>query len=294
MFDSRATGRGLSRATTLTQAIIVAVARLVPIADAGDERVRLFTGMKDAELRRVLEEGAGFFVAEGLATIRRALASPYPMRALLLSPRRAEQLGPELTALDVDVFVASREVMREVAGFDLHRGALALVSRLPLRPVAEILEGARCVVVLEGINDHENLGAITRSASALGADAIVLDPTCADPLYRRAVRVSMGEVLHVPFTRSTDWPGALHLLAGAGFTLVALTPSPEALAIDELERPPRVALLLGAEGPGLSATALAAATTVRIPIRPGVDSLNVGHAAAIALHRLAVPREVGP
>jgi tRNA G18 (ribose-2'-O)-methylase SpoU len=265
----------------------VTVARFVPIADAADERVRRFTGMKDAELRRDLEEGGGFFVAEGLGTIRRALSSPYPLRSLLLSPRRAVQLEDELAALEVDVFVASREVMAEVAGFDLHRGALALAGRLPLRPVAEVVEGARCVVVLEAVNDHENLGAIARSASALGADAMLLDPTCADPLYRRSVRVSMGEVLHVPFTRSADWPGDLHLLAAAGFTLVALTPSPDAMAIDQFDAGPRVAVLLGAEGPGLSAAALAAAVSVRIPIRPSVDSLNVGHAAAIALHRLA-------
>jgi tRNA G18 (ribose-2'-O)-methylase SpoU len=263
--------------------------RLVPVTDSRDERLRLYTVMRDADLRREMEHGAAVFVAEGVGTIRRALASPYPLRSLLVTPARAEQLADELVAFDADAYVASLDVIAAVAGFDLHRGALALFGRRHLPALEDVVATARCVVVLEGVNDHENLGAIARSASAFGADGLVLDPTSADPLYRRCVRVSMGEVLHVPFARSSRWPTDLDVLTTAGFTLVALTPSPGATDIREVEPPDRVALLLGAEGPGLSDAALARSIAVRIPIRADVDSLNVGHAAAIALHRLASP-----
>jgi tRNA G18 (ribose-2'-O)-methylase SpoU len=142
-------------------------------------------------------------------------------------------------------------------------------------------------VVCEGLNDHENLGALARTAWALGIDGVLLDPTCADPLARRSVRVSMGEILHLPFARVPEWPGGLAPLAAAGFTVIALTPAPDAVPIDTVAPPERVALLLGAEGPGLTAGAQAAASLrVRIPIRPTVDSLNVSHAAAVAIHRL--------
>jgi tRNA G18 (ribose-2'-O)-methylase SpoU len=265
------------------------MARFVPVADPRDERLRLYTVMRDADLRREMEHGEGVFVAEGSGTIRRALASPYPLRSLLLTAARAEQLGDDLTAFDTDVYVASIDVISAVAGFNLHRGALALFGRRPLPSLEVVVAAARCLVVLEGVNDHENLGAIARSASALGADALVLDPTSADPLYRRCVRVSMGEVLHVPFTRASRWPADLDILTAAGFTLVALTPAPEATDIADLPPTQQVALLLGAEGPGLSDAAMARSAAVRIPIRADVDSLNVGHAAAIALHRLASP-----
>ncbi len=153
-----------------------------------------------------------------------------------------------------------------------------------------MLPGARLLAVLEGLTDHENLGAIARSARALGVDALLLDPTCADPLYRRAVRVSMGEILFLPWTRISPWPDGLDQLRQAGITLVALTPAPDAMPIDELVASGPsgpMALLLGTEGPGLSAAALASCDLrVRIPIRAGVDSLNVGHAAAIAFHLL--------
>ena len=183
-----------------------------------------------------------------------------------------------------------RALLAQVAGFDVHRGALAIAERRPLPATATVLERARSVAILEGLNDHENLGAIARSASALGIDALLLDPTCADPLYRRTVRVSMGEILSIPWTRLAPWPAALDDVRTAGFSVVALTPAstadPLTDALDALTGP--VALLLGAEGPGLSAGALAAADRhARIPMRSGADSLNVGHAAAIAFHALA-------
>ena len=190
------------------------------------------------------------------------------------------------------MYVASPDVLAATVGFNLHRGAVAAADRRPLLAVAEVLAGARCVAVLEGLNDAENLGAIARSARALGVDGLVLDPTCIDPYYRRIVRVSMGEVLLLPIARATRWPGDLDAVRTAGFSLVALTPDPAAESLWDLDVGGPVALLLGAEGPGLSGSALATADRrVRIPIDPTVDSLNVGHAAAIAFAALPT-REV--
>jgi tRNA G18 (ribose-2'-O)-methylase SpoU len=265
------------------------MATVIDIGSAADERLAPFRALTDADLRREIDEGDQIFIVEGVLAIRRALTSPYRVRSLLVSPSIWTRLSSELAEPTVDVFVASREVMAATAGFDVHRGALAVAERLPLSPVRDVVDGARCVVVLEGLNDAENLGSIARSAAALGADALVLDPTCTDPLYRRCVRVSVGEILHLPFTRATSWPDDLSILAAEGFSLLALTPSPDAMSIDDVEMPERVALILGAEGPGLSDAVLTASTPVRIPIRPRVDSLNVGHAAAIALHRLTRP-----
>lgn len=261
------------------------------IDDPADHRLALYAGLKDADLRLQVEAEHGVFVVEGKVPIRRLLASPYPVHSVLVLPSRLADL-PELEHLDVPVYVAPRSVLAATVGFDVHRGALAVAHRLPLPDPATLLAAHPTVVVLESVNDHENLGAIARTARALGAGALLLDPTCSDPLYRRAVRVSMGELLHLPFARLEPWPDALEVVRAAGHLLVALTPAAGAEPIDVLaaDPPERVALLLGAEGPGLSAGALRAADRrVRIPIHPDVDSLNVGHAAAIALHRLATP-----
>src|SRR5690606_36441821 len=180
-----------------------------------------------------------------------------------------------------------------ITGFAFHRGVLASGARMPLPPAGELLAAARTVAVVEGINDHENLGSLFRNAAAFGVDAVLLDPTTADPLYRRSVRVSVGHVLRVPWTPVGDWPAALDDLRARGFTVVALTPTPGAEDIDALAaRPPsRLALLLGAEGPGISPEAGARVDRrVRIPMAAGVDSLNVATAAAIAFHRLAPRR----
>jgi tRNA G18 (ribose-2'-O)-methylase SpoU len=264
------------------------------ISDPDDPRLDPYRDLRDAAARRQLEGDHGLFVAEGVTVIARLLQSPYPVRSALLLPARAAALSAALTASGADVFVAERDVLAEVAGFDVHRGALAIAARLPPSALRDVVDGARTVAVLEGLTDHENLGALVRSASALGVDALVLDATCADPLYRRCVRVSMGEILFMPWTRATDWPAALVTLRAAGLELVALTPSPDAPALDRVVRRlgERVALILGSEGPGLSAATLAAADhRARIPLRAGVDSLNVGHAAAIAFH--AVRRSPG-
>jgi tRNA G18 (ribose-2'-O)-methylase SpoU len=269
---------------------------LITIESVDDTRIGDFRDLTDAELRRRPDNP--IFIAEGLLVIRQLLASSYPVRSLLLTERTRERLASELKQLDplVPVYLARPEVMNGIAGFHVHRGALAAAARTQLSPVpalGELLAGAKLVVVLEGINDHENLGALFRNAAAFGADAVLLCPRCADPLYRRSVRVSLGHVLHLPFTRVEPWPAGLNAVEAAGWRIIALTPDRAALPLDEVaaaldgdDTP--IAILVGAEGAGLSPQARAAAgLQVRIPIVPEVDSLNLATAAAIALHRLA-------
>jgi tRNA G18 (ribose-2'-O)-methylase SpoU len=260
----------------------------VAVDDPGDPRLADYVGLTDAVLRRRVEQGRGIFIAEGELVIRQLLASRYPVRSVLVTSSRLARLQDALAGLAAPVFVAPQPVLEAVAGFALHRGAVAAAARLPAAPPAALLRGARVVAVLEGLNDHENIGAVFRNAAALGVDAVLLSPTCADPLYRRAVRVSMGQVLHVPFTTLAPWPVALGAVAAAGFEVVALTPSAAAEPVACLAEGTRpVALLLGAEGAGLSPAALSGADRrVRVPMRPGVDSLNVATAAAIAFHRV--------
>ena len=226
-------------------------------------------------------------IAEGMAVIRRLLGSPYQLRSLLLTPRRLESLEDALAEVDAPVYLGTQEVVNAVSGFHLHRGALASAHRTPLPDPLYLAAGTGLLVVGEGINDHENLGALFRNAAAFGAGAVLLDPTSADPLYRRSIRVSMGHVLRVPFATAKPWPAILPLLRSKGFELVALTPA-GATDLRELPSGHRTAVLVGAEGPGLSEDALDAADRrVRIVMAHGVDSLNVATATAIALHHLA-------
>ncbi len=250
-----------------------------------DPRVADYVGLTDSARRMRAEPAAGFFIAEGEQVVRRAAAAGCPPRSLLVSPQRLADLPAALTGLPCPLLVASYDVLRAVTGFHVHRGVLASFGRQPLPPAQDVLRSAVRVVVLEGLTNHTNLGAVFRSAAGLGMDAVLLTRTCADPLYRRSVRVSMGEVFAVPYGYLDDWPGALHELAGRGFRVLALTPAPDAVALQDvrLAGDERVALLLGSEGPGLTPQALAASTTrVRIPMSAGVDSLNVGAAAAVA------------
>ena len=237
------------------------------------------------------------FIAEGVLVIGELLRSPYPIRSFLLTPARYAQLATALDNQTAPVYVAEHRVMKAVTGFDIHRGAVAAADRLPLPAVAALVTGRRRIAILEGINDHENLGVLFRNAAAFGIEAVVLDPTCADPLYRRSVRVSMGHVLRVPFARAERWPVALTELADAGFDVVALTPRTDAVPVEELDRyrrHGRVAVLVGSEGPGLSSGALdRASLAARIPMAPGVDSLNVAAAAAVAFHRISAPGDSG-
>jgi len=266
------------------------VPEIVPIDDAADPRVSDYVGLTDPDLRRKRQRtgDSGYFIAEGTVVIRQLLRSPYRVRSLFLTPARLATLEPELTGLAAPVYVASQEVVNAVSGFHLHRGAIASAHRDQLPAAAVLAACADLVVITEGLNDHENLGALFRNAAAFGAGGVLLDPTSADPLYRRSVRVSVGQVLHVPFARATPWPGGIALLQEQGFEVLALTPAADAEDIAGIDRRPRQALLLGAEGPGLSPAALGAADRrVRIPMAGAVDSLNVATAAAIALHHLA-------
>jgi tRNA G18 (ribose-2'-O)-methylase SpoU len=266
----------------------------VPVGDAGDPRLTDYVRLTDVHLRRSLEVAHGLFVAEGELVIRRAIEAGYPVRSLLITSDRLAALADLAGGCPGPVYVVAPEIARQLTGYRVHRGALASMQRLPLPPVAEVIGGARRLVVLEDIVDHTNVGAIFRCAAALGFDAVVLAPRCADPLYRRSVRVSMGAVFAVPYARLEDWREGLAQIRAAGFRLLALTPASDAVPIDQARaagvRPDgdRLALLLGTEGDGLSARWRDQADlSVRIPMSGGVDSLNVASAAAIACYLLA-------
>jgi tRNA G18 (ribose-2'-O)-methylase SpoU len=256
------------------------------ITDAGDERIADYRALTDVELRTRWEPPHGLFIAEGELVLRRALRAGYAPRSFLVEEKRAGQIA-DLTA--APTYAASPAVLQEVTGFNVHRGVLASFHRKALPTVSEVLAAARRVVILEDINNHTNLGAIFRGVAGLGIDAVLLSPTCADPLYRRSVRVSMGEVFAIAYVTLAPWPSALRSVREAGYTLLAMTPDPEALPLQDLSEAQRSrpALLLGAEGPGLSQNALAASDVrVRIPMRRGVDSLNVAAATAVACWEL--------
>lgn len=229
-------------------------------------------------------------IAEGTVVVRRLLDSQYPVRSLLGVRTRFEELRPDLASAEAPYLLVTAELMAEVVGFHLNRGVLATADRVSFPPPGELLETVSSAVLLEGVGDHENLGSIFRNAAALGIGAVLLGEGCADPLYRRSVRVSMGTVLLVPFAQLPGaWPAPAELLRNRGFTVAALTPRPTAIPLRQAGLAGgRVALLLGSEGPGLSEAALAAADLlVRIPMAPGVDSLNVATAGAIAFAEIA-------
>ena len=231
-------------------------------------------------------------IAEGVRVVERLIASPYAVRAIMGVEAKIAALQGKS---DAPMYVVPVEVMDEVVGFHLNRGVLASADRAPMPSFAELVESASRLLVLEGVGDHENLGSLFRNAAAFGIDGVVLGPRCSDPLYRRAVRVSMGNVLRVPFAKAPDWPGALDALADKGFQTWAMTPYPPAVELRVLPSDlPQVAVVVGAEGPGLTEAALLAATRrVRIPMAEGVDSLNVATAAAVALHHIASDRPTG-
>ncbi len=268
------------------------MAELHRVTDPADPLLADFVALNDPARRRQVERDGGYFVVEGILAIERLLGLPdWTTRTVAVLPRMADRLAEQLADLDAPVAVAEEDVLRAVVGFDLHRGALASVARRPPRPIDQVaLAPADVVVAGEGINDHENLGALYRNAAAFGAAAVALDPTSADPFYRRAVRVSLGHVLAVPTLALPAGAGALVALRSAGAVTIALTPAGDRplRSLDRLELGDRpVAILVGAEGPGLSDEVLAAADErVRIDLAAGVDSLNVATAAAIALHHL--------
>jgi tRNA G18 (ribose-2'-O)-methylase SpoU len=266
----------------------------VPIDDPRDPRIAPFVGLRDRELaRRVAPGGCGVFIAEGDVVAERAIRAGYEPLAVLVDASRSDPLPPGLDA-GVPVYAAAPAVLQRITGLGVHRGLLACFERRPPRPAAEVLDAARRVVVLERVSNPTNLGVILRSAAGLGMEAVLLDPTCSDPLYRRTARVAMGEGYGFPWAWIPRLPAGLDVLRAHGFRLVALTPDDGAVPLDELaldrggdggvdRRDERLALLFGAEGPGLSPGTLAAADVrAGIPMRGGVDSLNVGVAAGIA------------
>ena len=284
---------------------------IIELDDAADERLADYTRLTDVALRRRLETERGLYMAESTKVIARAVEAGHAPRSFLMARRWYESMRPVIAAAtgcggrddggDVPVFLAEEDLLRAITGFHLHRGALAAMHRPELAAVAELLAsarggaGARRIAVLEDLVDHTNVGAAFRSAAALGVDAVLVTPRCADPLYRRSVRVSMGTVFQVPWTRINAWPdpGELHR---AGFTVAALALSEDAVDLDAFAASPactapgsRVAVVLGTEGDGLAARTIAAAdAVVRIPMAGGVDSLNVAAAAAVAFWALRV------
>jgi tRNA G18 (ribose-2'-O)-methylase SpoU len=264
------------------------------IADPKDVRLADFRSLNDQSLRRKMESDE-FFIAEGYVAIERLIESEHVVRSVLLAPSRVSRFEPHLESFaeaDVPVYVAERETIADVVGFNMHRGVIASANRKPNPSLDELISTSLRIAVLEGLNDAENLGAISRAARAFGIDGLLIDPTCTDPYSRRTVRVSMGEVLFLPIVRISEpeWPGALHTLEAAGFETWAMTPEPGAVDLWSIPVPERLAVLLGAEGPGLTEqTLVACSRRVRIPIRPEVDSLNVGHAAAVTFAAIGRP-----
>ena len=263
----------------------------VLVTDVTDPRLADYARLTDMELRTHLESAQGLFIAEGTKVIRRAVAAGYPVRSILLAERRLGDLAALPTA-GAPVYVVPDEAAERLTGYRVHRGALASLRRKPLPDVPALAATARKVIVLEDLVDHANVGAIFRCAAALGVDAVFLSPRCADPLYRRAVKVSMGAVFAIPYARMTGWYDGLADLRKTGFRLLALTPDAAAVPLSAPVAGGRIALLLGTEGDGLSSRwRHEADQAVRIPMHPGalaagVDSLNVVAAAAIACHVL--------
>jgi tRNA G18 (ribose-2'-O)-methylase SpoU len=264
------------------------VARLTEVDDAEDPRLADYRDLRDVELRKHLEAEHGLFLAEGEKVVRRAVEAGFTPRSFLMAPRWLDGLRDVLATSDAPCYVVSEDLAERVTGFHVHRGALASLERRPLPSLDEVLERARTVLVLEDIVDHTNVGAILRSGAALGVDAVLLSPRCADPLYRRAVKVAMGAVFSLPWTRVEDWYDALPSLSSRGFTTVAMTLAEDAVPLDAaVAGLDRVALVLGGEGHGLSPRWQASADRrAVIPMREGIDSLNVAAAAAVACYAL--------
>ncbi|PUA79941.1 TrmH family RNA methyltransferase [Nocardioides currus] len=262
------------------------MAELHRIDDPADPRLADFRDLRDVELRKHLESEHGLFLAEGEKVVRRAAEAGFVPRSLLMAPRWVDGLGDVLDATDAPCYVLAEDLAEQVTGFHVHRGALASFERKPLPSVADVLAGARSVLVLEDIVDHTNVGAIFRSGAALGFDAVLLAPRCGDPLYRRAIKVGMGAVFTMPWTRLPDWYAALPALSEAGFTTVALTLADDSTPIESaVAGVDRLALVLGSEGHGLSPRwEQSADRRAIIPMREGIDSLNVAAASAVACY----------
>jgi tRNA G18 (ribose-2'-O)-methylase SpoU len=262
---------------------------VIQITDLDQDGLADYSRLTDVVLRRLSEPAGGLYIAESTKVISRALAAGHQPRSVLVQEQWLDDMESLLAGYDVPIYVGSGELLETLTGYNLHRGALAAMHRPALAPVEQVIAGARRIVILEDIVDHTNVGAIFRAVAGLGADAVLVTPRCADPLYRRSVRVSMGTVLQVPWTRLPEWPAGADILKAAGFHLAALALTDDAVTLDDFsaDQPERLALVLGTEGDGLSRQALDQAdTVVTIPMLHGVDSLNVAAASAVALWAL--------
>lgn len=275
------------------------MAQFLTIDDPSDPRLADYLSLRDVNLRKSLEAAEGLFIAEGAKIIRRAAEAGYRPRSYLLAPRWIEGLKDLLDAVDVPVYVVSEAIAEQVTGFHVHRGALASMERQTRWTQADLMAADR-LVVCEDIVDHTNVGAIIRCAAGLGWDGVLLAPRAADPLYRRAIKTSMGTVFALPWARLSDWAKGLESLKEHGFTVAAMALSEDSVSIDEFaaeltDRPRKVALVMGTEGAGLSSHWISQAdVVVRIPMAHGVDSLNVAAAAAVACYALgAAPHCLG-
>lgn len=277
------------------------MAEIITVEDPEDPRLGDYTSLTDVELRRRREPAEGLFIAEGEKVIRRALAAGYRMRSMLLTPKWAEVMRDVTGAAHAPVYTVDAALTKAVTGYHVHRGALASMQRKPLPDAATLLEAVgriagpeksgagrgRRIAVFEDMVDHANLGAAFRNAAALGVSAVLVTPRCADPLYRRAIKVSMGAVFQIPWARVDPWPQGVELLRGQGYVTAAFCLADGAITLDELaaRRYEKLALLFGTEGHGLSAGALGAADArVRIPMAAGIDSLNVAAASAVVFY----------
>ena len=277
------------------------MATFIDIDDPADSRLADYVSLRDVNLRKSLEAEQGLFIAEGAKVIRRACEAGYPPRSFLLAPRWIDGLRDLFDDLDVEVYVVSEALAEQVTGFHVHRGALASMCRQTRWSAADLTD-ARRLVVCEDIVDHTNVGAIIRCAAGIGWDGVLLAPRAADPLYRRAIKTSMGTVFQLPWARLEDWSGGLDELRNHGFTVAAMALSDDSVTLDEFSadlraRPRKVALLMGTEGAGLSAHWISQAdVVVRIPMAGGVDSLNVAAAAAVACYELrdVTPSRISP
>jgi len=275
---------------------------IITLESTDDPRVAAYVNLTDVALRSRHEPAQGLYIAESSTVIERAVRAGHRPKSFLMAPRWLDSMRGVIAQAcgaedggEVPVFLADEALLRQLTGFHLHRGALAAMHRPALPSVARVLADARRIAVFEDVVDHTNLGAGFRACAALGADAVLITPRCADPLYRRSVRVSMGTVFQVPWTRFTHWPRArpgteapegIDLLRAHGFTVAALALGEDAIDLADLEADPpqRLALVFGTEGDGLRAGTIADCDlSVRIPMAGGVDSLNVASAAAVAL-----------
>lgn len=265
------------------------MAEVIKIDQLDDVRLQDYTNLTDVSLRKVLEPEGGLYIAESSKVITRALNAGHIPRSVLIQDQWLSEFELLLSGYDCPLFVGSASDIETLTGFDVHRGALASMQRPVLLDVRDLLKNASRVVVLEDIVDHTNVGAIFRAVAGLGADAVLVTPRCADPLYRRSVRVSMGTVLQVPWTRLPDWNESRQILHDEGFHIAALALSEGAIPLVAFAQnpPEKIALVFGSEGDGLSRIALEACdSVVTIPMKHGVDSLNVAAASAVVLYAL--------